>query len=115
VPYRTARELVRNWYGDDLVSNIDESDFTVGTTALLIAKRNGATIWRSITNNGAATIFVSAHSAVAANQGIAIGVGNSLILSAIVDFDLASCDLYAVSSGAGNAVHCINLRLIGSQ
>jgi hypothetical protein len=113
VNFGTARELIAGFYGDELVSNIDETDYTVGTSALLIAKRNGATIERIITNNGAATIFVSSRPSVAANTGIALGAGNSLSISAIEDYDLASCDLYAISSGAGNAVHVIHLRLIG--
>jgi hypothetical protein len=111
----TAREFLTSEYGDPLVSNIDETDFTVGTSALLIAKRNGATIKRAITNNGAAAIFISANPAVADNTGIQLGPGQTLILSALIDFDLASCDLYAISSGSGNAVHVIHLRLIGSR
>jgi hypothetical protein len=113
VSIQTARQLLANWYGDELVSNIDESDFTVGTSALLIAKRNGATVTRIITNNGAATIFVSAKPSVAANQGIALVSGGTLGLSALEDLDLASCDLYAISASSGNAVHVIHLRLIG--
>jgi hypothetical protein len=113
VPLKTAREFIASFYGDPLVSNIDDSDVTVGTTAILVAKRNGATITRVITNNGAATIFISSKSNIAANQGIALGAGGSLSLSAIEDFDLASCDLYAISGSSGNAVHVTHLRLIG--
>lgn len=110
---QTARELIASWYGDELVSNIDDSDVTVGTTAILIAKRNGATITRVITNAGAATIFVSSKSSIAANQGIALVAGGTLSVNALEDFDLASCDLYAISASSGNAVHVMHLRLIG--
>ena len=110
-----ARELLADWYGDELVSNIIETDVTVGTTAILIAARDGAVIARLITNNGAATIFVSSKAGVAANTGIAVGVGNTLVLQALDDFDLASCDLFAISGGAGNAVHVVSTQLVGPQ
>ena len=111
----TAREFLTSEYGDPLISDITETDFTVGTSALLIAKRNGATIKRTLTNNGVAAIFIAANPAVAANTGIQLGPGQTLIISTLQDFDLASCDLYAISASAGNAVHVIHLRLIGSQ
>jgi hypothetical protein len=115
VAFRTARELVANWYGDELVSDIAESDFSVGTSALLVAKRNGATIWRAISNNGAATIYVSSKPGLAVNQGIAVAAGGIVSFNAVEDFDLVGCDLYAISSGAANAVHVIHLRLIGGN
>ena len=111
----TARELLANWYGDELVSNILETDVTVGTAPILIAARAGAVIERVISNNGAATIFVSSKAGVAANTGIALGSGNTLSFQALSDFDLASCDLFAISAGTGNAVHVISTQLVGTQ
>lgn len=111
----TAREFVTSLYGDELVCNLPGGDFTVGTSVVLIAKRDAAVIARAITNNGAAAIFVSPLVGVAANQGIAVNPGVTLVLSAREDFDLAWCDLYAISAGAGNAVHVGNTQLVGDQ
>lgn len=110
---RTARELLADWYGDELVSNILETDVTVGTAAILLAARDGAVIRRVISNNGAATIFVSSKANVAANTGIPVNSGGTLTFSAIEDADLASCDLFAISVGAGNAVHVVSSQLVG--
>lgn len=97
-----------------MVSSIDETDVTVGTSAILLAKRNGATVERIITNNGAAAIFISSRVGVAANTGIQLAAGGTLSFEARADFDLASCDLFAISTAAGNAVHVIAVNLVGS-
>jgi hypothetical protein len=112
---QTARDLLMQRYGDRLVSSIDETDVTVGTSVAWIAKRSGACIERIVSNCGAATIYVSGKSGVAANTGIPLAAGATLSLQAIVDFDLASCDLYAISGSAGNAVHIIAVNLVGAE
>ena len=98
-----------------MVSSIDETDSTVGTSVTQIAKRNGACVERIITNNGAAAIFVSSKVGVAANTGIQLAAGGTLSFQVKVDFDLASCDLFAISTAAGNAVHVISVNLVGAQ
>jgi len=115
LPLNTARDFLASLYGDEMVSSIDETDVTVGTSAILIAKRNGACIELIITNNGAAAIFVSSKVGVAANTGIQLAAGGTLSFDARTDFDLASCDLFAISGTAGQAVHVISVQLIGAQ
>lgn len=115
MPFNTARQLVAALYGDELVSNLNGADFTVGTTVVQIASRDAAVIARTISNNGAAAIFVSSLAGVSANTGIAVNPGATLVLSAREDFDLAWCSLFAISAGAGNAVHVASTQLVGSQ
>lgn len=112
---RTARELLNFRYSDEMVSSIVETDVTVGVAAIQIATRNGSAIERIITNNGANTIYVSSKVSVAANTGIALAAGATLTFTALDDFDLASCDLFAISLNAGNPVHVISTQLIGAQ
>jgi hypothetical protein len=111
---RTARDLVAYRNSDALVSNIIEADVTVGTTAIWLAPRGGAIIERIITNNGAAAIAISTLTSVTATKGIQLAAGGTLSFQALEDFDLATCDLYAISSGAGNSVHVISVQLVGA-
>lgn len=113
--FSTAREFVAAQYGDELVSNILETDVTVGVAAIQIAKRDSAVIERIISNNGAQSIFIGTRSSVALNQGIPLASGSTLSITARDDFDLASCDLFAISAAAGNPVHVISMQLVGAQ
>jgi hypothetical protein len=115
LPLNTARDFLASLYGDEMVSSLDETDVTVGTSAILIAKRNGSCIERIISNNGAAAIFVSSKVGVAANTGIQLAANATLSFTAREDFDLASCDLFAISTAANNPVHVIAVNLIGAQ
>ena len=108
-----ARALLSDWYGCRLESNLPEADFTVGTTAIRIAQQDPAVIARTISNNGSAAIFISSRSAVAVNAGFMLAPGNVASLTVLEDFDLAFCDLFAISGSAGNAVHVISTQLTG--
>jgi len=108
-----ARSLLQEWYGDEVVSNLVEADFTVGTSATRIAQQDPAVIGRAISNNGSAPIFVSSLAKIAANQGFAVGPGATAELNVLEDFDLASCDLFAISASPGNAVHVISTQIVG--
>lgn len=98
-----------------MVSSIDETDVTVGTSVVTVAKRNGACIERIISNCGAATIFVSSKVGVAVNAGIPLAAGGTLSFQVKIDVDLASCELFAISAGAGNGVHVISVNLVGAK
>lgn len=111
----TARDFLTALYGDELVSSIDETDVTVGASAVKIVKRNGARLEVIISNNGTAAIFVSSLVGVAVNTGIQVPSNGTLSFDTRSDFDLASCDLYAISAGSGNAVHVIAVNLIGAD
>jgi hypothetical protein len=115
VSINSAREFLLSEYGDALISSIDETDVTVGTNVVLIAARNGACLERIISNNGAAAIFVSSKVGIAVNKGIQLAAGGTLSFDTRNDFDLASCDLFAISAGSGNPVHVIAVNLVGAQ
>ena len=113
VKISSARDLLESYYGSRLVSNLQEHDYTVGTSAVRIAVQDPAVTERIITNNGSASIFVSSLPGVAVNAGIVVGPGASINPEVLTDRDLAFCDLWAISGSAGNAVHVISTQLIG--
>ena len=115
MPFNNARNFLAEWYGDTVVSNIEEADFTVGTSAVRIAQQDPAVITRAISNNGTAPIFVSSLAKLAVGQGFMVAVGDTANLSVLEDFDLASCDLFAISASPGNAVHVISTQIVGGS
>lgn len=111
---KSCRELLAVEYGSELQTRIIESDVTVGTTAVSLIAGNGARIWISIQNTGAATIYVSTLSSLAVNQGFQVGAAGFLTFTWKEDGDLPTIALYAISGSAGNSVHVIQQILTGS-
>lgn len=111
----SARDLLASYYGSELVSNLDESDTTVGTTAVRIARQDPANVARDITNNGANPIAFSSKPQVTATTGIQLAPGQTAYIFVLGDLDLAFCDLWAISADAGNSVHVVNTQLIGDD
>jgi hypothetical protein len=112
VSIRTCRDLLAYEYGDELVCTFHELDYTVGTAVVQIARGSGKRIWITITNWGAAAIAVSTKPDVTATTGMIVAPNGFLNLHWRNDSDLSTAQLYAISSGAGNAVHVSEQVLI---
>lgn len=112
--FNSCRELLAIEYGSELQTRINESDVTVGTTGVSLIAGNGARIWISIQNAGAATVYVSTLSSLAVNQGFIISAGGYLTFTWKEDGDLPTIALYAISGSSGNNVHVIQQILTGS-
>ena len=111
--FYVCRELLLAEYGSELQTRITESDVTIGTSATQLVAGNGARIWLSIQNAGAATIYVSTLSSLAVSQGIIVNAGGYLTVTWKNDNDLPTVALYAVSGSSGNSVHVIQQILTG--
>ena len=109
----TCRDLLALEFGDSLLSNFNESDVTVGTTALILVAGNARRIWLTITNWGAAAIAISTKANVTATTGIIIPSNGFLNLNWRADADMSAAQIYAISSGAGNSVHLTEQVLVG--
>ena len=99
--------LLLSFYGRTFNGQLTESDITVGTTVVQLAKANAPRFWLTFANNGAATILISNSRAVTSTTGWPIAAGGTLGLSWIEDADLPTLDWYAISGGAGNSVHVL--------
>lgn len=111
---KSCRELVTLQYGSELECRVRETDVTVGTSAVQLAVMDGARIWLSIQNAGAATVYVSTLSTVAVNQGFIVPSGGYLFFNWKDDLEFPAMGLWAISSGAGNNVHVVRQILTGS-
>ena len=110
---QTCRDLLFAEYGDELVCNFLETDVTVGTTVVQLARGNGRRIWLTMTNWGAAAISLSVNPAVTATTGLIIPPNGYLNFSWRADADLSTAQIYAISGGAGNSVHVSEQVLVG--
>jgi hypothetical protein len=111
----SARDFLEAWYGDRFVCNLVEADFTLGGAQTRIAQQDPAVIARSITNNGISVAFISSRSTVNQNLGIPLAAGTTLNLFVLEDFDLASCDLWAISITGANPIHVISIQIMGRR
>ena len=107
------RALLELYFGDALHTDGVEADFTVGTTALRILQPNIRRVEVIVTNWGAAAIALGLSNAVTNTTGWIVGSNSWVSLSWINDLDLCAKELWAISAGAGNAVHVLELRLMG--
>jgi hypothetical protein len=111
---KNCRELVAIQYGSELESRIRETDVTVGTTVVQLCVLDGARIWLSIQNAGAATIYVSTLNTLAVNQGFVVPAGGFLFFNWKDDLEFPTLPLWAISGSAGNNVHVVRQILTGS-
>lgn len=108
----TLRDLLAAYVGDGLHTDALEADFTVGTSAVRIAQPNARRTEIIITNWGAAAIAVGLTNGVTATTGWIVGASAWISLVWFPDLDLASAELWAISGGAGNAVHVLERRIV---
>jgi len=109
----TLRDLLALYVGDRLHTDALEADFTVGTTAVRIAQPNIRRTEIIITNWGAANVAIGMTNGVTATTGWILGINAWMSLVWFADLDLAAAELWAISAGAGNAIHVLERRLVG--
>jgi hypothetical protein len=99
--------LLSSYYGRTFNGQLNESDVTVGTSAVQLVKANPQRFWITFANNGAAAIAISNSRTVTSSTGWQIPPGGALGFSWINDADMPALDWYAISAGAGNGVHVL--------
>ena len=107
------RDLLALYVGDQVRTQGLEADFTVGTTAVRIAQPNIQRVELIVTNWGAAAIALGLGNAVTATTGWIVNSNAWVSLAWFADLDFVAGELWAISAGAGNAVHVIERRMIG--
>jgi len=110
---RTLRDLLRSFVGDGVRADKLEADFTVGTTAVRIAQPNARRVGLIVTNWGAASVALGFTNGVTATTGWIVGASAWVSFSWFADLDITAQEIWAISAGAGNAVHVIERLLIG--
>jgi hypothetical protein len=110
----SCRELLAVEYGSELQTRINESDVTVGTSAIAVVAGNGARIQLILSNTGATTIYVSSLSSITGVKGLQLNAGGFLSFSWKNDTDLSTVSFYAIGSAGGGTLHVIENILTGS-
>ena len=113
--FRSVQELLITFYGSGFITEPDESDYTIGTTAVALGSINlGQRVGRTLSNTGATNFAISYSPNVAIATGFLLLPGGTFRDDWYYDGDLVNRPLYAISSGAGGTLHMLERTLVGA-
>lgn len=113
--FRSVQDLLVAFYGGGLITQPEETDYTVGGAAVPIgAKVNGMRIGVLLSNTGATNFAISFKPTVTPTTGIFIAPGRYYRLDWYYDGDLVQRPLYAISSAGGGTLHVLERFLTGA-
>jgi hypothetical protein len=113
--FRSVQDLLAQFYGGVYVTQPEETDYTVGTTAVPVGgKLNGMRIGFVLSNTGATNFAVSFKAGVTITTGIFISPGRFWRSDWYYDGDLVSLQVYAISSAGGGTLHMLERFLTGA-
>jgi hypothetical protein len=113
--FRSVQELLITFYGSGFITEPDESDYTIGTTAVALGSVNlGQRVGRTLSNTGATNFAISYSRSVAIATGFLLLPGGTFRDDWYYDGDLVNRPLYAISSGAGGTLHMLERTLTGA-
>jgi hypothetical protein len=103
----SARELIQFYFGSQIRLRVQESDVTVGTTAVKLGSWSNTRVALSIGNTGSALVVVAFNSGVTATTGLPVQSNTGITFNWQFDYELIMSDLYAISGSSGQTVHVI--------
>ena len=113
--FRSIQDLLVAFYGGALVTQPEESDYTIGAAAVAIgANVNGLRISVVLSNTGGTDFAVSFKRSVTATTGILIPAKGNYRLDWYYDGDLVQRQLYAISSAGGGTLHVLERFITGA-
>jgi hypothetical protein len=113
--FRSVQELLATFYGGGFITEPDESDYTIGTTAVALGSVNlGQRVGRTLSNTGATNFAISYSPNVQIATGFLVLPGGTFRDDWYYDGDLINRPLYAISSGAGGTLHMLERTLTGA-
>jgi hypothetical protein len=113
--FRSVQELLITFYGSGFITEPDESDYTIGTTAVALGSVSlGQRVGRTLSNTGATNFAISYSPNVAIATGFLVLPGGTFRDDWYYDGDLVNRPLYAISSGAGGTLHLLERTLVGA-
>lgn len=103
----SVRDLLMLWYENPIYSQPDESDYTIGTTALQLGATIGQRIQVVCSNTGSTNLAISWKSSITITTGFLLLPGGVFRLKWRDDGDLLMRPLFAISDGAGGTLHML--------
>jgi hypothetical protein len=108
LPYPpSARELIQLYFGRQIRLRIQESDVSVGTTAIKLGSWANTRVALTIGNTGSALVVVGFNSNVTVTTGLPVQPNTGLTFNWFLDNELVMYDLYAISGSSGQTIHVI--------
>lgn len=111
---RSVQELLALFYGIGFITEPDESDYTISTTAVRLGGNfAGQRVGRFLSNTGSTNFAISYSPGVTITTGGLLLPGGTFNDDWYYDGDLLNRQLYAISSAAGGTLHMIERCLVG--
>lgn len=104
-PYRSARGLIRNYFGADIRLQPFETTLTVGTSAVQAGKLANQRVAVTFSNPGANLIVVGLSTGVTATSGFVVPSNGFLSFTWYLDGELVMRDFYAISGTASQTLY----------
>ena len=111
---RSARELLAAFYGLPVITQPQESDYTIGTTAVPIGKYPNTRLAWNLSNTGAGNIAFGFSAAVTITTGFLLEPGGFSRSTWYYDFELVTYPLWAIGAGSGETLYMLENVLTGA-
>jgi voltage-gated potassium channel Kch len=113
--FRSVRELLAAFYGGAFLTEPMDSEYTIGTTAVILgSSRLGQRVLRALSNTGTTNFAISYNPAVTISTGFLLQPGGFYKEDWYYDGDLLERPLWAISSAGGGTLHMLERTLVGA-
>lgn len=110
-----APEFLERQFGAGIEVDLAPGDFTVGITAVILAKPNGRRVRVRLSNFGGGIVALGIDQGVTATTGTPLAPGETIEFTCLEDFSEPTRQIIGISAVAGNAVHVVETVLTGSS
>jgi hypothetical protein len=111
---RSAREMVLATYDALATTKPHESDYTVGTTAVLIGSTNFQRLGVIVSNTGSVNAAIGFSPNVTITTGLLLLQGGVFVLTWFFDLELVQRPLYAIGASASATLHMVENAITGA-
>jgi hypothetical protein len=111
---RSARDFFLRQWGVLAITRPHESDYTVGTTAVLLGSTIEQRIGWNLSNTGTVNVAVAFSQGVTITTGLLLEPGGFLTANWFYDLELVTRNIYAIGAGSGATLHLIENLIAGA-
>lgn len=109
----SVRELLEIYYGVAIFATPQESDVTVGTSAIRLGSHANTRISIVLTNWGSTNVSLGFSNGVTATTGTVLVAGGYLSFNWQDDGEIVNVDLYGIVASSTCSVHVVEYVLSG--
>jgi hypothetical protein len=112
-PILSVQQFYQQFYNAQFRTRPQYSDYSVGTSVVVIAPPPSPALGITFSNTGSTNIALKARGDVTITTGTLLLPGGTLVLSWYYDYDLLTYDWYAISDGTGGTLNVLQNVLSG--